>query len=215
VIVGVGHETDFTIADFAADLRAPTPTAAAEMAAFPRLDWIATLDARADDLSRAMRRQLDHAAQTLDWMSRRLTSPAATIRHERVKLRGLEHRLAHATSAPLGLARLQLSRLETRLVACRPEIESLRCTLAEHARRITCAFTIQAKTERRRLEGLAAQMELLSPQRTLDRGYAMVTDQKGRLIRSPMQLRPREPVTIRLSEGSAQVGIASVQSTLE
>ena len=86
VIVGVGHETDFTIADFAADLRAPTPTAAAELAATPRADWLARLEAQADDMRYVLKRQLSDTAQTLDWLSRRLISPAAYIAHERMKL---------------------------------------------------------------------------------------------------------------------------------
>src|SRR5690606_29657250 len=77
VIAGLGHETDFTIADFAADVRAPTPTAAAELATMSRADWIARVDAHAYDLRFAMKRQLGEAAQTLDWMSRRLVSPSS------------------------------------------------------------------------------------------------------------------------------------------
>jgi exodeoxyribonuclease VII large subunit len=65
------------------------------------------------------------------------------------------------------------------------------------------------------LGALAAQLELLNPQRTLERGYAIVTDAKGAVLRSPAQLKPRASVTVRLAEGSAEVGIASVQPTLE
>jgi exodeoxyribonuclease VII large subunit len=79
VIAGIGHETDFTIADFAADMRAATPTAAAELAATPRADWIAGLEQQQQRMQRATHRQLATQSQTLDWLSRRLLSPAAAI----------------------------------------------------------------------------------------------------------------------------------------
>lgn len=215
VTSGIGHETDFTIADFAADLRAPTPTAAAEMAAAPRADWLATLEAHADDLTRALKRHLADATQTLDWLSRRLVSPSAYIAHERLKLHGLQTRLAHATRMPLNQARFALSHLQTRLSAQLPRTASYRARITDDARRLSTRMAMQTAQRRQALSALAAQLELLNPQRTLERGYAMVLDNKGRIVRAPKGLRPRDTVTVRLAEGSAEVGIASVQPTLE
>jgi len=215
VVSGVGHETDFTIADFAADLRAPTPTAAAEMAAAPRADWLGTLEAHADDLARAWRRRFAESSQTLDWLSRRLVSPVAYIAHERLKLRGLQTRLAHATRTPLNQARFALSHLQTRLSARFPKTSPFRARLSEEARRMSTRISVQTAQRRQALAALAAQLELLNPQRTLERGYAMVTDSKGRIVRAPKDLQPRETVTVRLAEGAAEVGIASVQPTLD
>ena len=215
VISGVGHETDVTIADFAADLRAPTPTAAAEMAAAPRADWLATLGAHADDLTRALRRLLAEKSQTLDWTSRRLVSPASYIAHERLKLHGLQTRLAHATRTPLTQAKFSLSHLQTRLAAQLPKTEPARSRLNDDTRRMGARMATLLAQKRQALASLEAQLELLNPQRTLERGYAMVLDGKGRVIRAPKDLRPRETVTVRLAEGSAEIGIASVQPMLE
>lgn len=215
VISGVGHETDFTLADFAADLRAPTPTAAAELAATPRADWLATLEANADDLTRALRRQLADAAQTVDWYSRRLVSPAALIRHERLKLKGLQARLAHATRDPLTRARHALAQASIRLSARLPETAAHRHRLLDHARCLHGSMGNQLTQRRLALAGLAAQLELLNPQRTLERGYAMVTDGHGNIVRAPSQVHPRQSLTLRLAKGTVDVGVASVQQTLE
>lgn len=215
VISGVGHETDVTIADFAADLRAPTPTAAAEMAAAPRMDWLAMLQAHADDLTRALKRQLADTAQTLDWMTRRLVSPASYIARERLKLQSLHVRLGHATRIPLNRAQFALAHLRTRLIAQLPDTTPQRIRLSDQARRLTMRMSTQLLQQRQALAALEAQLELLNPQRTLERGYAMVLDGKGKIVRAPKDLRPREIVTVRLAEGSAEVGIASVQPTLD
>lgn len=215
VISGVGHETDFTICDFAADVRAATPTAAAELAATPRADWIASLRADAVDLRRAMRRTLGDAAQTLDRHTRRLLSPAAQIRQQRLKLLALSTAMTHATRAPVAQARFNLDRLDGRLAARKPDVSGARAQLDGLRHRAALGIGTQLGQRRDALGALAAQLELLNPQRTLERGYAIVTDAKGAVLRSPAQLKPRTSVTVRLAEGSAEVGIASVQPTLE
>ena len=87
--------------------------------------------------------------------------------------------------------------------------------LAEDARRIAYQATVLSNRRRQALNALATQLEMLNPQRTLERGYAMVLDAKGRIVRAPGELRPRELITLRLAEGSAEVGVASVQPALD
>jgi exodeoxyribonuclease VII large subunit len=215
VIVGVGHETDFTIADFAADLRAPTPTAAAEMAATPRADWQAVLHTQTQDLRRAFKRQLSERSQTLDWLSSRLINPSAYIAHERTKLLGLQARLGHATRIPLSKAQFALAHLRNRWATQLPDTRQHRLHLTHIAHRMSSRMNNRTATQRRTLNALAAQLEMLNPQRTLERGYAIVTDEKGNIMRAPRELQPRQNVTLRLAQGSAEIGIASVQPLLE
>jgi len=215
VISGVGHETDITIADFTADLRAATPTAAAELATIPREEWLTMLEGHAKDMTRALRRKLGESGQTLDWLTRRLISPATTIAHARLKLESLQTRLMHATKIPLRQSHYALLNLRTRLSAQLPDTRRSRTRLLEQARRLSSAQTIQNKQHRQALSALNAQLELLNPQRTLERGYAIVTDAKGSVLRTPKALHPRQIITLQLAEGSAKVGIDSVQPTFD
>jgi exodeoxyribonuclease VII large subunit len=210
VISGVGHETDFTICDFAADLRAATPTAAAELAVTPRADWIGSLKADVIDIRRAMRRAVNDAEQTLDGYTRRLLNPSAQIEQQRHKLRALATAMTHANRAPLSQARHQLDRLSGRLGARRPEVTAARSLLASLQHRAAISIQTRVSQQRDALAALASQLELLNPQRTLERGYAIVTDDKGVVMRAPSQLKPHSTLTVRLAEGSAQIGIDSV-----
>ncbi|WP_194712318.1 exodeoxyribonuclease VII large subunit [Noviherbaspirillum soli] len=215
VISGVGHETDFTIADFAADLRAPTPTAAAEMAAAPRADWLASLEGTAQEMRRVMRRRLSDASQSLDWLSHRLVSPATYAAHQRLKLNAMQLRLAHATRTPLNMARFAVRQLETRLQGQLPDLAAARRRMQDQGRRLHARVSIEQRQRRQALLALASQLELLNPQRTLERGYAIVTDGSGAVIRSPAGLKVREKLTMTLAEGSADVTLDSVQPSLE
>ncbi|MES2159732.1 MAG: exodeoxyribonuclease VII large subunit [Pseudomonadota bacterium] len=215
VISGVGHETDFTICDFAADLRAATPTAAAELAVTPRADWMASLRADVIDLRRAMRRSVGEASQNLDNYTRRLLSPGAQIRQQRLKLLALSTAMTHANRAPLSQARFQLDRLSGRLGARKPDVTAARSKLSDFQHRVTMSVSTQLAQRRDALAALSSQLELLNPQRTLERGYAIVTDEQGAIVRAPAQLKPRSTLTVRLAEGSAKVGVDSVQPTLD
>ena len=214
VISGVGHETDFTICDFAADLRAATPTAAAELAVTPRADWMGSLRADVVDLRRAMRRSVGEASQTLDNYTRRLLSPGAQIRQQRLKLLALSTAMTHANRAPLSQARFQLDRLSGRLGARKPDVTAARSKLSDLQHRVTMSVSTQLLQRREALAALSSQLEMLNPQRTLERGYAIVTDEQGVIVRAPAQLKPRSTLTVRLAEGSAQVGVESVQPSL-
>lgn len=212
VISGVGHETDFTIADFVADLRAPTPTAAAELAATPTADWQALVGQHAQDLADALRRQIADRTQSLDWLGSRLHSPAAAIRQQRVRLDGLQLRLQHANTAPLSAARYALERQRERLRHALPDPRVNRAMVSACARRAATAFARRLAELRHRESALQAQLELLAPQRTLERGYAILQDGEGAIIRDTAQLQPPQALTVTLASGRARLRVDAAEA---
>ncbi|MCE4540870.1 MULTISPECIES: exodeoxyribonuclease VII large subunit [unclassified Caballeronia] len=215
VVSGVGHETDFTIADFAADVRAPTPTAAAELVSPQRVLLLRELDHRHATLARGFGRMMERRAQQLDWLARRLVSPAERLARQRTHLRQLAGRLVAAGARPVRDARARFALVQFRWQRRRPDVAAEREHLLRLAQRIGSAHERRAEREKACVSELAARLQVLSPQRTLERGYAALIDaQTGRALRAPAALKPKRPLTVHLAEGSADVLLADVQPRL-
>lgn len=180
LVCGVGHETDFTIADFCADLRAPTPTAAAELAAQPRSLWWGALGLLQDRLRQALERQLDVAEQRLDRAAARLGQPSHLVTRERAALVLRGQRLSHAAGLALQRRRMELQRRAQALPQLRDQ------ALAAH---------------QRRLEQARLRLQLLDPHLVLQRGYALLADEQGRAITQAAQVQAGQPVRATLADG--------------
>jgi exodeoxyribonuclease VII large subunit len=215
VVSGVGHETDFTIADFAADVRAPTPTGAAELVSPQRVLLLRELDHRHATLARGFGRMMERRAQQLDWLARRLVSPAERLTRQRTHLQQLSVRLASAGARPVRDARARFSLLQMRWQRWRPDLAAHQTRLGNFAQRLDAALLRQHERQVARIDTLAARLEVLSPQRTLERGYAAMIDARsGRAVRAPSSLKPGRRLTVHLAEGSADIALADVQERL-
>jgi exodeoxyribonuclease VII large subunit len=189
VVCGVGHETDVTLADFAADLRAPTPTAAAELAAPTRDALSSMLDVCEGIVQRRVHGALDDQAQRLDRIAMRLARPGHVVRAQRALLTVLAHRL---DALPLHAAQQQRQRLAQLEGDLRRGVER------ELAKRV------------QRLDGMAARLRALDPKQVLTRGYAWLSDATGRPVGSVRELTLGAPLQAVLHDGTAGVVVTEL-----
>jgi exodeoxyribonuclease VII large subunit len=171
VVSGVGHETDFTIADFVSDLRAPTPTGAAELAA-PRKDQLLQeLDAIQQALLQRINQRLEREAQTLDQLALRLS---------------------HALPNP----------------------DRMREQITSWQLRLNQAWSVRIENWKRNQSHYQSQLEMLNPQRTLERGYAVILskdNEKLQAVRKPIELNIEQGYQVQLAEGQAEVKFSEVK----
>ncbi len=215
VISAVGHETDVTIADFVADLRAPTPSAAAELVVREKAQLVTHLVSLRDRLQRAMRQRGRRLRERLDDVRRRrvLTDPARPLRDWSRRLDDLGLRLQRGLSIRHEQARERLARA-TR--ALRPEL--LRAHLRHDARhlaqlrgRLERATRGEATRRRRAMEALAGRLDSLSPLACLARGYSICTLPSGEVVTRAAQVSPGTAVSVRLREGSLGCRVEEVR----
>ncbi|GAC1355063.1 MAG: exodeoxyribonuclease VII large subunit [Variovorax sp.] len=186
LVSGVGHETDFTIADFCADLRAPTPTAAAELVAAPRDLWLDALALLQQRLDSAVTARLDVQSQRLDRVADRLGRPSVRIAHQQLEL-------AHRARC---LHQALLSKTE-RMVLAQQVLEADLPLKIERA--------LAARQER--LERAALRLQLLDPALVLQRGYAGLADAEGRTVTSVRQLAPGDRARATLADGAIDLTV--------
>ncbi|MDX2219466.1 MAG: exodeoxyribonuclease VII large subunit [Burkholderiales bacterium] len=213
VVSGVGHETDFTIADFVADRRAPTPTAAAELLSPNREDLLAGLRQHAWRMQRGMRHRLDMAGQRLDGARRGLLSPAEQLGLARDRLARLRTALDRAATSAITERRWQLTHAAERLHGRRPDLNSHQDGLANIRKALMQSMSRRVQSARLETDQWRARLDLLDPQRTLERGYAIATLQDGGVVRDAAQLARGTPVRLRLASGGANVTVDDTMPT--
>lgn len=209
VLTGIGHETDFTIADFVADQRAATPTGAAEMASPPRdalLSRIASLAAR---LQQRAERDIEDRMQLLDHVSRRLAHPGRRIDAQIAAISQLSARLTQAGIRAVAASRAQFQSLLARRGLRLPQTEELAMTVESMRSRLGRACGSDIETRQTRLTSLAQSLTHLDPDQVLARGYSVVRNVQGLVLLRGRDLGRGDALDITFAEGGAAVRVES------
>jgi exodeoxyribonuclease VII large subunit len=206
VVTGIGHEVDFTIADFVADLRAPTPSAAAEAVTPDLADLLQCFDRLSSRLNRSMRRILERLEQKADFLDRRLQQahPFQRLEIRARQWRELDRRLRHACALRLDRNRQRLRELEMRLERREPRqrIAYLQKHLQALQQRMSALIAHYLERRAGKLRSLGWRLDTVNPLATLARGYAIALRARDHtVLRSYRDIRPGEAMQILLAEG--------------
>ncbi len=216
-VSAVGHEVDVTIADFVADLRAPTPSAAAEKISPDQQDWLRRLAEQQGRLGQSARRLLQRLDNQLGHLSARLRDPRRELLEKAQRMDELELRLNKVIRGRLDQQKQKTDYLLQRMSAQSPR-RTLK-TASEQTQRLEERLTLAARHLLRqkdeRLQHIAQTLHVVSPLATLGRGYAIVKDDQGRIVRKAGDLETGDQITARLGRGSVSAQVTEINSSSE
>ncbi|MFK7965716.1 MAG: exodeoxyribonuclease VII large subunit [Burkholderiaceae bacterium] len=207
VVTGVGHESDVTIADFAADLRAATPTAAATLSTTERDQLVTDTEVLANALRRGMRQQLDTRAQRVDILARLLPTPMDNWFKWRARLDQASNGLRSAHRQHQARLEARFQRASARLV--KPTVSAGRAQVDSLARELRVSMQTRLAADRARLDALASQLELVDPGQVVKRGFAVVRNAEGALVTSIEQAIPQADWTVSLADGDVTTQVVA------
>ena len=186
IISGVGHETDFTLTDFVADLRAPTPTAAAEMVAMEGAQLLADCQLLQNALSDALTTSLDRMSQRLDWIANRLGRPSSRLKDQTARLMRMHQSLQYGFKS---------------------QVQAQKQMLSRHAEHLPRLLQQNVQLQHQRNLNMGTRLGLLDPHLVLERGYAWITDETGRALTHASDFQANQSVTASLADGQVNLQV--------
>jgi exodeoxyribonuclease VII large subunit len=207
VVTGIGHETDFTIADFAADRRAPTPTAAAELLSPDRASLLASIGELAARLGARAQRDLEARMQHVDHLARRLVHPGTMLRNQSEVLGQLWRRHEQAANRTLAERQWQIAGLSQRVRLRLPNLRELSALSRRLVSRLQAATNLALERPAAACARLRSSLAHLDPAAVLERGYSIVQRKGGDVVRDSSVLAVGETVALRFARGRAQARI--------
>ena len=212
IVSGVGHETDFTICDFVADARAPTPTAAAALVTPERSTLLAHASAMARRWQRAAERGLETRMQRVDLASRRLVHPAQRMADQNIALANWARRLRRAAQAQLREREREFATHGQGLLRLLRAPSDQGTLLARAGERLHRGGRQRLSTLAQRLTTLDAGMRHLNPQAVLERGYSIATTAEGVIVHDARELTPGDALRLRFARGAADAKVTGTRS---
>ena len=208
----VGHEVDFTIADFVADLRAPTPSAAAEQLSPNQEDYFELLLSTSAQFKSAISLAIKQGRQQLTWIAKQLKHPDRRLQEQTQNLDRLDIRLRRAMSSNIAKQRIELTQMQRTLSANSPKqlLERNKIRLAAGRGRLDQSLRSVLASHRSSLQTLSRSLNSVSPLSTLARGYSITVDSSSKVIRSTDDVKVGATITSRLGAGEIVSTVSAV-----
>ena len=212
VVSGVGHETDFTLADFVADVRAPTPTGAAELVSPNRQESLHRLAQAKGRLKTVLEQRYFDASQKLDWLARQIRHPRQKLDDQRTSISKLAQTLSYSMTQNLRAHTARFERQTQTLKHCRPDVSVYKNNIDRFQTALSHSFRQLLFHRRQSLTAQAALLEAVSPQHILERGFSVVKNTRGQVIRNADTLKQGQKLHITFADGETDVRVTKEQA---
>lgn len=215
VVSGVGHETDFTLADFVADVRAPTPTGAAELVSPNRQESLHRLAQAKGRLKTVLEQRYFDASQKLDWLARQIRHPRQKLGEQHTYIHKLAQTLSYSMTQNVRAHTARFERQTQALKHCRPDISVYRQDIDRFQTTLSHTFRQLLAHRRQSLTAQTALLEAVSPQQILERGFSVVKNTRGQVIRNADVLKQGQKLHITFADGETDVRVTKEQAQRE
>lgn len=213
IISGIGHETDFTIADFVADIRAPTPTGAAELASKDYKELSHRLNTVHQRMYRITLHRIEYAMQQMDILTHRLIHPGDRIKQQHVHLQHLQNRFTKTWVHQIEKKHWKLLEFNQRLAVASPGIVRLETQQKELAARFRYAFSRYFETLAVNSQHLQMQLSHLNPQSVLERGYSITYTMQNTVIRDSKQIHSGDRIQVKFAHGLCEADVSKTKNS--